>query len=85
MVADPNAPDRHLACLVMSGLAVGDESTWLTDPPNVDQLQREVARKARMTVGELEKVLAEWVAAAPNDASRRDREISAEDIDGPDA
>jgi hypothetical protein len=81
VVADESALDRHLALRLLSDLAVGDESAWLTDGSTVEQLRREVDRKAGMTVEELENDLAEWVAAEPDEASRRAREETAEFLD----
>lgn len=32
LVADPGAPDRFAACQVLAAIAVGDDSSWLSDP-----------------------------------------------------
>lgn len=78
VVADPNAPDRYMACTLLAILAIGDESAWLADPSRVDRLRREVVRKSGMSADELDNELREWIAAARTEADRMRREISAE-------
>ena len=74
LVADPAAPDRFAACQVLRKIAIGDEEYTLNSRPVYADLRREVARKAAMTVEELEADQAAWIAAAPDPQARAGRE-----------
>jgi HEAT repeat protein len=78
VVADPNAPTRFMACFLLVSIAIGDEFSWLSDSQRLDRLRYEVARKAAMTDDELERELAEWVAAGLTERDRMERKIRAE-------
>ncbi|GII22528.1 hypothetical protein [Planosporangium mesophilum] len=78
VVADRKAPARPMACFLLASIAIGDEFSWLYASQPLDRLRREVARKAAMTDDELEKELAEWVAAGATERVRMERQISAE-------
>jgi len=76
VVADPEAPDRYAACQVLRAVAIGDQEYWLTERPDVAAVRHEVARKAALSREELERERAAWVAAAPDEQVRRDRELT---------
>ncbi|MGW5669363.1 hypothetical protein [Micromonospora sp. NPDC003776] len=73
IVADPKAPDRFAACQVLAAIAVGDESSWLIDRPDVAKARREVAHRAQLTRTQLEREQADWAAAGRTDHERRAR------------
>ncbi|MFC0504884.1 HEAT repeat domain-containing protein [Micromonospora costi] len=73
IVADPKAPDRFAACQVLAAIAVGDESSWLIDRPDVANARREVERQGHLTRVQLEREQAEWAAAGSTDHERRAR------------
>ncbi|WP_159451020.1 HEAT repeat domain-containing protein [Micromonospora cremea] len=73
IVADPKAPDRFAACQVLAAIAVGDESSWLIDRPDVAKARREVERQAHLTRAQLEQKQADWAAAGSTDHERRAR------------
>ncbi|MFY1696650.1 MULTISPECIES: hypothetical protein [unclassified Solwaraspora] len=77
VVADPAAPDRFAACQVLRMIAIGDESYWLTELPDIAAVRREVARQATLTLAELEHEQSMWVAAAGDEDERRGRESAA--------
>nr|MDT0663482.1 hypothetical protein [Micromonospora sp. DSM 115978] len=74
VVADPEAPDRFAACQVLRMIAIGDESYWLTESPEIAAVRRRVARRAAMTLQELGQEWSMWVAAAGDERVRRARE-----------
>ena len=74
VVADPDAPDRFLACSVLRQIAIGEEEFTLNERPDFAHLRRETARKATMTVEELKADEAAWVAAAADPELRAARE-----------
>ncbi|MEU8209139.1 hypothetical protein AB0B85_08050 [Micromonospora sp. NPDC049044] len=78
IVADPAAPDRFAACQVLAAIAVGDESSWLSDRPDPSDLRADVQRRAPLSREELEAEHRAWVAAAPNEEERSARERRAE-------
>ncbi|WBB96723.1 MULTISPECIES: HEAT repeat domain-containing protein [unclassified Solwaraspora] len=55
-------------------IAIGDESYWLTESPDIAAVRREVDRQAAMTLAELEHEQSMWVAAAVDGEERRARE-----------
>ncbi|MET8148409.1 hypothetical protein ACIBSW_32440 [Actinoplanes sp. NPDC049668] len=73
IVADESAPDRFAACQVLAQIAIGDEEYWLTEVADIAAMRAEVARKAALTVDELEQEQAEWVAAAADEQEQRAR------------
>ncbi|MFG2059598.1 hypothetical protein ACGFI9_36855 [Micromonospora sp. NPDC048930] len=73
IVADPKAPDRFAACQVLAAIAVGDESSWLIDRPDVAKARREVERRAHLTRAQLDQEQADWAAAGSTDHERRAR------------
>jgi hypothetical protein len=75
IVADAQAPDRFAACQVLAAIAIGDESSWLVDRPDVAQARREVQRLAGLSRAELEREHADWAAAARTDHERRARAV----------
>ncbi|WFE26093.1 HEAT repeat domain-containing protein [Solwaraspora sp. WMMD791] len=77
VVADPAAPDRFAACQVLRMIAIGDESYWLTESPDIAAVRREVARQATLTLAELEHEQRMWIAAAGDEDERRGRESAA--------
>ncbi|MFY1652960.1 hypothetical protein ACN27J_18980 [Solwaraspora sp. WMMB762] len=77
VVADCAAPDRFAACQVLRMIAIGDESYWLTELPDIAAVRREVARQATLTLAELEHEQRMWVAAAGDEDERRGRESAA--------
>ena len=74
VVADPDAPDRYVACSMLKLIALGEEEFTLNQRPDFAQERREAARKATMTVGEMEAEAAAWVAAAADPGLRAARE-----------
>lgn len=77
LVADPEAPDRRAALEFLAALAIGYDRWWLPGSYPVAEIRREVARKATLTVEELQRELEEWVEAAPTESLRRSRAIDA--------
>jgi hypothetical protein len=77
LVADAGAPDRHVALELLAALAIGYDRWWLPGSFPVAEVRREVARKAALTVEELERELEEWVRAAPTASVRRSRAVDA--------
>ncbi|MCG5437846.1 hypothetical protein [Micromonospora foliorum] len=78
IVADPAVPDRFAACQVLAAVAVGDESSWLSDRPDPSDMRAEVQRRAPLSREELEAEHRDWIAAAPNEEERSARERRAE-------
>ncbi|MET8232187.1 hypothetical protein ABZS77_16095 [Micromonospora sp. NPDC005298] len=78
VVADAAAPDRFAACQVLAAIAVGDESSWLSDPVDPKEMRSEVARRAGMTKEELEDDHRAWIASARTDEERDARTRRAE-------
>ncbi|MBQ1013433.1 hypothetical protein KBX53_21295 [Micromonospora sp. M51] len=78
IVADPAAPDRFAACQVLAAIAVGDESSWLSDRPDPSDMRAEAQRRASLSREELEAEHRDWMAAAPNEEERSARERRAE-------
>ncbi|MDW5329925.1 hypothetical protein [Plantactinospora sp. KLBMP9567] len=76
LVADSQAPDRFAACQVLTAVAIGDETGWLTDSPDPVAMRREVARTAVLSVAELERERAAWAAAGRTEHERRMRAIA---------
>jgi hypothetical protein len=77
LVADAGAPDRHTALELLAALAIGYDRWWLPGSYPVAEVRRAAARKATLTVEELERELEEWVQAAPTASVRRCREVDA--------
>jgi hypothetical protein len=77
VVADPHAPSRFAACQVLLQIAIGEEEITLNERPDFAYWRREAQRKASLTVAELEAEQAAWIAAAPDPAERRAREVAA--------
>ncbi|MFU8854698.1 hypothetical protein ACNAW0_27555 [Micromonospora sp. SL1-18] len=73
IVADPAAPDRFAACQVLASIAVGDESSWLSDGADPSRMRSEVERRALMSKEELEENHQLWIASAPNEEERSER------------
>ncbi|SIN36710.1 hypothetical protein [Micromonospora cremea] len=84
IVADPAAPDRFAACQVLAAIAVGDESSWLSDRSDPSDMRAEVQRRAPLSREELEAEHRDWIAAAPNEEERSARARGAEwgDVEG---
>lgn len=78
VVADPSAPDRFAACQVLAAIAVGDESSWLSDRADPSRMRSEVERRRQMSKAELEEDHQSWIAAAPNEEERSARARRAE-------
>ncbi|MET8229936.1 hypothetical protein ABZS77_04565 [Micromonospora sp. NPDC005298] len=78
IVADPSAPDRFAACQVLAAIAVGDESSWLSDRSDPAEMRAEVRRRAPMSREQLEVRHRAWVAAAANEEERSARERRAQ-------
>lgn len=81
LVADPAAPDRFAACQILRKIAIGDEEYTLNSRPDYAHLRREVARKAPMTVEQLEADQAAWIAAASDRPTQAGREQRARHAD----
>ncbi|GIE85455.1 hypothetical protein [Actinoplanes regularis] len=77
VVADPAAPDRFAACQVLLLIALGEEEFTLNVRPDFAHLRQETARRATMTVDELEAERAAWVAAATDPKVRAARALTA--------
>jgi hypothetical protein len=73
VVADSDAADRYAACQILAIVGVGDQASWLSSPPDLASVRRDVQRRAGMTVEELKQERAAWVAAAPNEQHREAR------------
>jgi hypothetical protein len=74
VVADPQAPDRFVACSMLKLIALGEEEFTLNERPDFAHLRREAARKATMTVEELKAEEAAWIEAAADPELRAARE-----------
>ncbi|MEV0901744.1 hypothetical protein [Actinoplanes sp. NPDC049802] len=74
VVADVAAPDRFAAVQLLRMIAIGDERYWLTELPDPAVQRDEAARRARLSLSELEAEHAAWVAAADTEQERRARE-----------
>jgi hypothetical protein len=78
IVADPSAPDRFAACQVLATIAVGDESSWLSDRSDPAEMRAEVRRRAPLSREQLEAEHWAWVTAAANEEERGARERRAQ-------
>ena len=84
VVADPQAPDRFLACSMLKLIALGEEESTLNERPDFAHARRETARKATLSVEELAAEEAAWaaVAADPEERAARERSVQFGDVEG---
>ena len=78
LAGDPAIPDRPGVLRLLAALAIGFDRWWLPATHPVAEVRREVGRKARLTVEELQRELDDWVAGAPTGRIRAARALDAE-------
>lgn len=78
LAGDPATPDRPGVLRLLAALAIGFDRWWLPATYPVAEMRREVGRKVRLTVEELQQELDDWVAGAPTGRIRAARALDAE-------
>jgi hypothetical protein len=78
LAGDPATPDRPGVLRLLAALAIGFDRWWLPATYPVAEVRRDVGRKARLTLEELQRELDDWVAGAPTGRIRAARALDAE-------